>query len=146
MTRLRHHYTTGNTKAFFQMYKRGFLLTRNLIEMFIHRIRILSLRIITKRYDCLLEIYLRVSFGEKISAQYLSELLGFDSVEKFIEFITASSNCFSERGSDYFLLEGILSEDKQFLMNKESFKIYDDHPWLTSKLTTHKLLVSQKAV
>jgi len=118
--RLRHHYTTGNTKAFFQMYKRGFLLTRNLIEMFIHRIRILSLRIITK------------SFGEKISAQYLSELLGFDSVEKFIEFITAS--------------KGILSEDKQFLMNKESFKIYDDHPWLTSKLTTHKLLVSQKAV
>jgi len=32
------------------------------------------------------------SFGEKISVQYLSELLGFDGVEKFIEFITASSN------------------------------------------------------
>ena len=93
--RLRHHYTTGNTKAFFQMYKSEFLLTRNLIEMFIHRIRIIALRIISKRYHFWWEEkYWRgiiVSFGEKISAQYLSELLGFDGVEKFVDFITASS-------------------------------------------------------
>jgi len=118
--RLRSHFLSGNTKAFFQMYKSQFLLTRYLLDMFMHRIRISALKLITK------------SFGEKISAQYLTELLGFENIDKFTEFLTAS--------------KGIMSEDKQYLMNKESFKVYDDHAWMTSKLTTHKLLVAKNLV
>jgi len=76
----------------------------------------------------------------------LSELLGFTKIEKFTEFITASSKLVNLLQNNNLMIEGIMSEDKQYLMNKESFKIYDDHPWLTSKLTTHKLLVSKNLV
>jgi len=70
--------------------------------------------------------------------------LGFSEIEKFIEFITLSSRI----KSIFFIkrIEGILSGDKEFLMNKESFKIYQDHPWMTTNLETYKLLVSKNAV
>ena len=66
------------------------------MDMFMHRIRINALKLITKRYGGReFPLIKMISFGEKISAQYLSELLGFANVEKFTEFITASSKLVS---------------------------------------------------
>lgn len=110
------------------MYKNGINLVHYLIELFLIRVRIWALKIVTKRYTYFLVTYL--SFGEKIALPYLADLLAFSDEESLKEFIISSGNIkfFTE------IKDGVLTEDKSALNNKESFKIYNDHPWMKLKL------------
>jgi len=96
------------------MYKNGIGLTPYLIDIFLNRLRVMALKTLTK------------SHGDKLSVQYLTDLLAFNEVDDFRDFVKSS--------------EGVLSEDQDYLMNKDSFKVYNDHPWMRLKLKTHKVM------
>eukprot|EP00331_Platyophrya_macrostoma_P009607 CAMPEP_0176414136 /NCGR_PEP_ID=MMETSP0127-20121128/5093_1 /TAXON_ID=938130 /ORGANISM="Platyophrya macrostoma, Strain WH" /LENGTH=138 /DNA_ID=CAMNT_0017794007 /DNA_START=499 /DNA_END=915 /DNA_ORIENTATION=+ len=107
---LRKSNEIGNVKKFFNLYKEGRHMCANLIDCFIDRLRIRALQILTK------------GFGEKSSITWISEMLAFKNEEECRKFLKET--------------DAVLTEDGECLANKESYKVYADHPWLQRKIIT----------
>jgi len=105
---LRKAYELGNVKKIFQLYKNGIHMTQYIFDLFLNKLRVVSLQILCK------------SHGDKLSLSYLTELLAFHDEIQSLNFIKES--------------DGILTEDSKYLNLKESFKVYIAHPWLKKKI------------
>uniref|UniRef100_A0A7S3NEY4 PCI domain-containing protein n=1 Tax=Euplotes harpa TaxID=151035 RepID=A0A7S3NEY4_9SPIT len=93
--KMRKAYSADNYEAFFKLYKKAPNMTPYLVDIFIEKIRLKALKMISKSYTAGLEL------------SYIHKVLAFDSKSDLIEFI----NKFG----------GKLSEDCKWLNCRDSY-------------------------